>query len=62
MYAWLWRALPGPLPVRLLMAMLLVAVAVALCFTVLFPWLAVQLPLDEVTIGAAPEMPGNPGG
>ena len=46
MYAALWRALPGPVWVRLLLALLALA-AVVVCFTWLFPQLAPLLPLND---------------
>lgn len=39
MYTWLWRHLPGPLPVRLAAAVLLAGGAVLVLFAVVFPWL-----------------------
>jgi hypothetical protein len=50
MYAWLWRTLPGPLPIRLIITVTLAAAAVALLFSVVFPWVESRLPLDDVTI------------
>jgi hypothetical protein len=50
MYAWLWRTLPGPLPVRLVIAATLAVAVVALLFSVVFPWVESRLPLDDVTI------------
>ena len=46
MYAWLWRHLPGPLAVRLLVAALALTGAVVALFTVVFPWLETVIPLD----------------
>jgi len=50
MYAWIWRHLPGPLPARLLLAVLLVAIVVLLLFTVVFPWAEDALPFIDVTV------------
>lgn len=50
MYAWIWRHLPGPTPVRLLVALLLVAAAVALLLTVVFPWAVTLLPGQDVSV------------
>jgi hypothetical protein len=50
MYAWIWRHLPGPLPARLVTTVLLIAVAVALLFTVVFPWAEQTLPFLDVTV------------
>ncbi|MCB4209221.1 hypothetical protein [Arthrobacter sp. UM1] len=38
MIRWLFAALPGPLPVRILVMAAFAAAAVALLFTVVFPW------------------------
>ena len=37
MYSWIWRHLPGPLPVRGTTALVLVLAAVALLLFVVFP-------------------------
>jgi hypothetical protein len=50
MYPWIWRHLPGPLPVRLLLALVLVAGAVLLLFTTVFPWAEQSLPFLDVTV------------
>ena len=50
MYAALWRRLPGPMPVKLLVALLLVLGALALLVTVVFPALEPLLPFDQITI------------
>lgn len=44
MYPWIWRHLPGPLPVRLGLALAALAVAVALLFFVVFPVVGALLP------------------
>lgn len=51
MYAALWRSLPGPTWVRVLIAVLLVVAVVLFCFEVFFPWLARLVPLNEQTVG-----------
>ena len=53
MYAWLWRHLPGPLPVRVLLAAALLVVAVALLFLVVFPAVEPLLPFSDVTVDAS---------
>jgi hypothetical protein len=62
-YAWLWRKLPGPTPVRVLEALLLALVVVALLFTVVFPWLEPRLPFNDVTVDETPAAtaPATPG-
>ena len=50
MYAWIWRHLPGPVPLRLVVAAALVLAVVALLFTVVFPWAEHRLPFLDVTV------------
>lgn len=50
MYAWLFRRLPGPLGLRIALAVLLVLAVVALLFTVVFPVLAPLLPVPDGTV------------
>jgi hypothetical protein len=51
MYAALWRLLPGPWPVKLLLSLLLALGVLALLYLVVFPWLEPLLPFDEITLG-----------
>ena len=50
MYVWIWRHLPGPLVLRLLQALLLIAGVVVLLLFVVFPWIEPQLPWNDVTV------------
>lgn len=50
MYAALWRALPGPTPVKVAILVILAAAIVAVCFEWVFPWLSDVLPLDDGTV------------
>ena len=50
MYAALWRALPGPALVKVLMLLVLAAGVVWVCFEWLFPWISGFLALDS-TVG-----------
>lgn len=49
MYAWMWRHLPGPLAVRILTALVLLAGVIALLMFVIFPWVEPKLPFNNVT-------------
>ncbi|WP_179118501.1 hypothetical protein [Saccharothrix sp. ALI-22-I] len=49
MYGWIWRHLPGPLPVRIMLATVLVTGVVALLMFVVFPWAEPKLPFNNVT-------------
>ncbi|WP_433870740.1 hypothetical protein [Saccharopolyspora sp. CA-218241] len=51
MYGWIWRHLPGPVPVRAVQAVLLVAAVVAVLLFAVFPWLEPRLPFSAVTTG-----------
>jgi hypothetical protein len=53
MYAFIWRHLPGPTPVKALFALLLFLTAVAVLFGWVFPWLLPRLPFDDVALSAA---------
>jgi hypothetical protein len=47
MYAWIWRHLPGPTPMRVTAAIVLVLGIVALLMFVVFPWLDPLLPFNN---------------
>jgi hypothetical protein len=49
MYGWIWRQLPGGTALRLLQAMLLVAVESSLLLFVVFPWIEPRLPANPLT-------------
>ena len=51
MYGWIWRHLPGPVPVKIITSLVLVAGVIALLFFVVFPWLEPMLPFNDVTAG-----------
>ena len=51
MYAWIFRHLPGPLWVRILLAILLILAVVLALMQWVFPWLAEYSPLSpDVTM------------
>lgn len=56
MYGALWRVLPGPWPVKLLLLLILIAAVLAALVIWVFPWvdsfLPGLLPEGDVTIGA----------
>ena len=53
MYAALWRRLPGPAPVRALLAVALVGVVVVVLFRWVFPTVESWLPYDETTVSTS---------
>ena len=50
MYVWIWRHLPGPVAVRVLQALVLVAAVSLLLLFVVFPWIEPHLPINQVTV------------
>ncbi|WP_432545608.1 hypothetical protein [Kineococcus sp. SYSU DK004] len=50
MYAWWWRLLPGPWWLRALVSLLVAAAVVAVCFTVVFPYVADRLAINDGTV------------
>lgn len=51
MYGWIWRHLPGPVPVKVVEALVLLTAVLALLFFVVFPWAEPRLPFNDVTTG-----------
>lgn len=50
MYAWIWRHLPGPLAVRVAVALLLLVAVLVLLVAVVFPAVEPLLPFDDVAV------------
>lgn len=50
MYAALWRLLPGPWWVRVLILLVLVAAVLYGLFVYVYPWIAMTFVPDEVTV------------
>lgn len=48
MYVWVWRHLPGPFPVRLLLGLGIFVGVLYLLFEHAFPWLDPRLPWNQV--------------
>lgn len=53
MYGFLWRMLPGPTPIKVLLALLVFILVVAALFLWVFPWLSPRLPFSDVTVDTA---------
>lgn len=51
MYAWLWRRLPGPVAVRVLIAVALAVAVLAACFVWVYPAIAPHMPFNQTTVG-----------
>ncbi|GAA4510292.1 hypothetical protein [Brevibacterium yomogidense] len=50
MYGLLWRALPGPWIVKLLICLVLIAAAVYVLMEYVFPVIAPHMPFNDATI------------
>lgn len=50
MYAYLWRSLPGPRPVKVVLLLVLLAAVFLLLMEVVFPWVSAQMPYTDVTV------------
>jgi hypothetical protein len=50
LYAAIWRALPGPFLVRVLLAAALVLLVVAVLFVWVFPRIAPLMPFNDITV------------
>lgn len=50
MYAWMWRRLPGPLAVRLLITFVVAVGVLAALMLVVFPVLDPLLPFNDVSV------------
>lgn len=50
MYLWIWRRLPGPWPVKALLALALFVGVVAVLMLWVFPWAEDALPFLDVTV------------
>jgi hypothetical protein len=50
-YGWLWRVLPGPRVVKVLLSGLLLAAVLAVLFIWVFPAIAPLMPFNDTTVG-----------
>ncbi|MGW6129008.1 hypothetical protein ACWFNE_03165 [Cellulomonas sp. NPDC055163] len=51
MYGWLWRHLPGPVPVRVVILTAAALAVLAACFLWVFPAIAPFMPFNDTTVG-----------
>lgn len=49
-YTWLWHKLPGGTVGKIVGALVLFALVVAVLFFVVFPWVEPRLPFNDVTV------------
>ena len=59
MYGFLWRLLPGPLPVKVLLSLILVVCVVAVCFLWLFPAISTYMPFNSNSVQSGLPFPGS---
>ena len=57
MYAWLFRHLPGPLWIRIIQTLLLLAFVVLALMNFVFPWANQFSPWNDSTVDALPARP-----
>lgn len=50
MYAYLWRSLPGPRPVKVVLVLLLLAAIFLVLMEVAYPWISARMPYTDVTV------------
>lgn len=51
MYAWIFRHLPGPVWLRVVLVLLVLAAVIAVLFTWVFPLIAPFMPFNGSTVG-----------
>lgn len=52
MYGALWRLLPGPNWLRIIILFLLAAAVLVVCFNWVFPWISDYMPFNDQTVEA----------
>ncbi|MBI9001161.1 hypothetical protein M0E87_08635 [Corynebacterium sp. CCM 9185] len=50
MYGFIWRHLPGPRPVKILLALLLLAAVFLLLMEIVYPWVSTLMPYNDVSV------------
>ncbi|WP_156157710.1 hypothetical protein [Demequina pelophila] len=53
-FPWIWRVLPGPALLRVLMLLVLAAGVVMALFTWVFPWVSVTFDIQDQSVEAMP--------
>lgn len=51
MYGWLWRQIPGPIPVRVLVTLIAVVALFFLLMEVIYPLIEQAMPISDVSVG-----------
>ncbi|MBI8990115.1 MULTISPECIES: hypothetical protein [Corynebacterium] len=50
MYGFIWRHIPGPRPVKILVALLLLVAVFLLLMEVVYPWVSTLMPYNDVSV------------
>ncbi|WJZ03898.1 hypothetical protein [Corynebacterium freiburgense] len=50
MYGFIWRAIPGPWPIKLLVSLVLLVGVFLLLMEVIFPYISVLMPYNDVAV------------
>lgn len=50
MYGYIWRLLPGPTPVKALLALVLLVAVFLLLMEVVFPYVSTLMPYNDVAV------------
>lgn len=53
-FPWIWRILPGPVWVRIILAAVLIAALVAVLFQWVYPWFSVTFDIQDQNVEASP--------
>ena len=50
MYRFIWRHIPGPLPVKILVVLVLLVAVFLLLMEVVYPWVSTLMPYNDVSV------------
>ena len=50
MYGFIWRHIPGPRPVKIVVALLLLVAVFLLLMEVVYPWVSTLMPYNDVSV------------
>lgn len=53
-FPWVWRTLPGPVWLRVLLLLVLIAAIVVALFEWVFPWVSVTFDIQDQSVEASP--------
>ena len=50
MYGFIWRHIPGPRPVKILVVLVLLVAVFLLLMEVVYPWVSTLMPYNDVSV------------